>query len=1713
MKVMQKTAGAGDVRDWRAAELPRHPAATTRLEAAATTKPNRALVSAQLLSCFCLLTTLLASAAGGEPMLRAGAAAVDVTPRQLPVIRNGGFLEAQDHRISDPLHARCLVLDDGKTRLAIVVVDSCMIPLDVCERAKEMATAATQIPANRILISATHTHSAPSVMDYCLGSRADAAYREFLPAKISAAIAAAAERLAPARVGWGVADAAAYTKCRRWITRSDNWLVDPFGEQTVHAMMHPGHLNPQYVGPSGPIDPWLSVLSVQTVDGQPIAALANFSMHYFGGHPGISADYFGLFAQRLAKRLAPDDPAVVGIMSQGTSGDAWWGDYSMPADKKPFENIDQFTDGLVELAAQVCDTMEYRADVALGMVEQRMTLNRRTPTEERLAWARRMSQLRGERRPENRPEVYAEQAVYLHENPSEEIVLQAIRIGELGITALPNEVYALTGLKLKAQSPLPTTMNIELANGASGYIPPPEQHALGGYTTWPARTAGLEVQAEPKIVEATLELLERVAERPRRDFEEAATPYSQAIRESQPDAYWRLADMSGPTAHDASGQGNVLRYDGFVAYHLPGRAGDAFGNVHGRHAVHLAGGKLVADNIGLEESYTVELSFYLGTPVDFRDVTAVLLARGADRLVITGQAARAAGRLAVGDGVSESDVVGETDMTPSVWHHLVYVRNGDYVEVYLDGQAEPEISTRVSREDAPPKHLYIGGDAANTANFEGKIDELSVYRRALSADQVKRHFRAAGYQSVEAARTIVDPPPLDPVSSLRRIHVREGYRVELVAAEPLTRDPVAIDWGWDGRLWIAEMADYPMGMDNQGQPGGRVRWLADTNGDGTYDESVVFLDGLRFPTGVMAWGDGILVTAAPEIFYAEDTDGDGVADRRETILSGFMEGNQQLRVNGLRWGLDNWVHCASGGHHAGFGTKTSILAAKTGARIPLGSRDLRFRPQTGEVEPLSGPSQFGRVRDDWGNWFGVQNSQPLWHYVVAERYLSRNTHAASIDPRRQVRVPNMPRVYSAKPPQKRFHGFDHPGHFTSACGISLYRDELLFPRGAEQHAFTCEPFHNLVQHHVLTEDGTSFQGRRGDDGPLDFFASTDRWCRPVMTRTGPDGALWVVDMYRYMIEHPEWLPEIGKEELRPFYRAGDQFGRIYRIVPENAPRRQIPAIDALVRDNLVAMLGLPNGILRDIAHRRLLASEDANVTDALSELVRSHDLAEVRLQALCVLDGRDALSDEIILQAINDPHPAVRRHAIRLAETRVGSTRPADVEGDELVAAVCRRARDMDPKVRLQVACTLGEWKGDPVGRAFADLAMREDNDPYMSAAIFSSADEHYPSLVDVAIAHPERTPAPLLDVLLLTGVDHRDQLARLLDSYTNSVDRNEPRAEALKLVSRWLDVLADGNLTWGDMRDRADDRLAEVLASAESIFGAARQLAADPHREQALRIAAIGLLGRADSQHDTDIALLAQFLTPQTAPRLQLAALQRLAGIPSDRVPRAVLNGWSQLLPEVQPAATDLLLSRTAWTQQLLDQLQQGKLSTVDIQLTHQNRLLGSRNESIAAAARAVFGRDALSGRGDIVTAHQAVLSLIGSVDRGAVIFKENCQNCHNLEEDQIPVGPDLRSLTDRSPAALLTSILDPSRTVEPRYLSYNIELQSGEILAGVVVREDSNTIVVANADGTRRPILREAIDTIERSTLSIMPVGFETKLKPQDFADVMAFVNQLGR
>ena len=683
-----------------------------------------AMKSILLAVLFCLVSVPSARAE-----LRAGAAKVDVTPPVLPVIRNGGFLEATDNKVNDPLHARCLVLDDRVTRLAIVVVDSCMVPMDLCDEAKRLASDKTGIPVDRILISATHAHSAPSAMNYCLGTRADPRYRKFLPAKLAKSIIDANAALQPAKAAWGRADAAEYTACRRWSYIRGRELTDPFGGKTVRANMHPGYGNANAVGPTGPDDPWLSFLSVQTADGQSLALLANFSMHYFSGHNGLSADFAGAFSEGFAKRFAKGGSSFVGIMSQGTSGDLWWGDYSLP--KAQSWSMHEYVDRLIELVTQRLAKLEHSTEVPLGFAESRIELYRRTPDAKRLKWASEVLKKMNGNRPRNRPEVYAEQADWIRDNPLETVPLQAVRIGGLGITAIPCEVYGLTGLKLKAVSPLPLTFNISLANGASGYIPPVEQHLLGGYTTWPARTAGLEVNAESRIVEEVTRLLERVSGKKRKQYAEPQTAFSEALLEAKPFGYWRLGEQGGNVALDSSGNGNHGAVKGGVGRHLPGIQGSEVGGDHDSRSAHFAGGR-VEVIVPASEAFTIQ--FWLWNGVINNNLIVDNIVAEWDNVNL---------RLAHVKKGSEPVLTlmpgrrAIQPVEPRKWHLVTAVILPERYEIWLNAkQVLDEEFTKPYKSDSKSRRFVFGGSVDGNIDFHGKLDEIAYFNRALKSEEI-----------------------------------------------------------------------------------------------------------------------------------------------------------------------------------------------------------------------------------------------------------------------------------------------------------------------------------------------------------------------------------------------------------------------------------------------------------------------------------------------------------------------------------------------------------------------------------------------------------------------------------------------------------------------------------------------------------------------------------------------------------------------------------------------------------------------------------------------------------------------------------------------------------------------------------------------------------------------------------------------------------------
>ncbi len=961
-------------------------------------------------------------------------------------------------------------------------------------------------------------------------------------------------------------------------------------------------------------------------------------------------------------------------------------------------------------------------------------------------------------------------------------------------------------------------------------------------------------------------------------------------------------------------------------------------------------------------------------------------------------------------------------------------------------------------------------------------------------------------------RPTPDPPPQSPEQSLANCIVREGFEIELVVAEPMVIDPVAISWSADGRLWVAEMSDYPLGMDGKGEPGGRIRVLADTNHDGRYDKSTIFLDGVRFPNGLLPFRDGLLITAAPDIIYAEDTDGDGRADRREVLFKGFHEGNQQLRVNGLRWGLDNWVYCASGAHTVSYNKNSLIDSTRSGEKVALGSRDFRFEPDSGQLDPQSGPSQYGRNRDDWGNWFGQQNSYPLWHFVLNDRYLRRNPHFAPPDPRRQLVVPRNPKLYPAKAPQKRFHSFEHSGRFTSACSAVIYRDQLLLQgivakegEPMVEHAFTCAPTHNLVQHNVIVEEGVSFTSRRDPaETDVDFFASKDRWCRPVMVRTGPDGALWIVDMYRFMIEHPEWLTPEGKEELRPYYRSGDNRGRIYRVYRKGHRPGAIRDLSQLSTRELVRALDTSNGPQRDLAQQQLVWRADKSAVTELEKLVRQSNNPLARLHALCTADGLSVLTPGLLAGAMHDRHPAVRRHAVRLAES-LGE------QHSELIRSAVELISDPAAKVRLQLAYTLGEWPGLPAARGLAALANRDAGDPFLAAAVTSSIGPHnLGPVLEIALADRHNAVAGrLAGRLLALSVaynDHRTTLSAL-DSILK-LDLDDSTAWQFETVTELLDALQHRKKSLESLTAEDARRGEAILARIDQLTQHARTIVQSGMAQEVVRRAAVPLLARQPAQRNADFRSLADLLVPQTPPSIQRAVIKHLSTRNAPAVAEVLLDQWAGFGPTLRADVLSILVTRRPWLVALLDAVEDGSVARADIDNTTRQLLIVNREKVIRDRVEQLLTGSGSKDRQLVVEQHSNVLSLSGAPDRGRELFQKKCATCHRLDGVGYDLAPNLRSLTDRRPSTLLTSILDPSASVDGKYVSYSAITLDGRLYSGIVASETGNSITLVSQQDKQFVILRNELDEITSSGKSLMADGMEEELSDQDLADVIAYV-----
>ncbi len=937
-----------------------------------------------------------------------------------------------------------------------------------------------------------------------------------------------------------------------------------------------------------------------------------------------------------------------------------------------------------------------------------------------------------------------------------------------------------------------------------------------------------------------------------------------------------------------------------------------------------------------------------------------------------------------------------------------------------------------------------------------------------------------------ASASAADPPasPLAPEEERATFHFADPNLIaDLIASEPDITAPVAMAWDGNGRLFVAEMTDYPVGPVS-----GRIRLLENPDATGRYRSSKVFADKLAFPNGVMPWKNGVLVTAAPDIWFLADTNGDGVADVREKILTGFVEGNQQLRVNGLFWGIDNWIYGANG--RSGGEVKWANDAS---AKISIRNRDFRFRPDLKTFEAIAGHSQFGMGQDDWGNRFPVFNNLPMRHVVMEQFYLDRQPLLAAVD-----NVPNISptnddrRVFGLAPPLLMIP--QPVGYFTSACGPSILRGNGL-GKNYNGDAFICEPVQNVITRRKLIPEGMTFLATR-PDREKEFLAATDPWFHGVFTTTGPDGCLYVVDFYRKYVEHPHWVAD--KFKTTTPWREGESHGRIWRIRDLRLNiKNAAPRLEGMKPRELVKQLSAETGWWRDTAQRLLVEKQDKSIVRELEKMARDGKTAPSRLHALQTLNGLNSLTAEMVAKSLTDPAPEIKTHAVRLAEKWLREI-PAGNDGKvagkiwgQLTLLVGDETSSAS--VQFQIACTLGEVASffEP-SRQLTRLANRSSLSFWEIQAVLSSAGRHaWPILRELTAvdeAHPERLQ---LGAQLARAIALQNSPNDSAD-FLKSLGASSP-SRSLCLVAG----LVEGTDGPGRRRLLQDPGVLPLLSLAASALHSDNSI---PTKIAAVRVVS-GL------QPLTSRPRLLDLLVAGEAESLQLAAARALMEWNDPETAAVAFQNWNHLSKAVRKQIVAMSPRFSRWSEALVGQVESQQISAVEVDAVTRQALSRSGGAPFRSRVEDLFAspRD----REAIVKQFGPAADMPANPRKGALTFVRICGVCHSIQGVGAKVGPDLSGIVTHSKETLLVDLFDPSRQVLPDFISYTVIKKGGETATGVIVAETPGHVTLRNANIPDVSIPRQAIQEIKAEGKSLMPDGLEQGLTVQDVADLLEFLH----
>jgi putative membrane-bound dehydrogenase-like protein len=920
--------------------------------------------------------------------------------------------------------------------------------------------------------------------------------------------------------------------------------------------------------------------------------------------------------------------------------------------------------------------------------------------------------------------------------------------------------------------------------------------------------------------------------------------------------------------------------------------------------------------------------------------------------------------------------------------------------------------------------------------------------------------------------------------------------MELVASEPQVIDPVAVRFDENGRMWVVEMRDYPHGPADGQQPRSMIKTLEDRDGDGYFEHVQVFADKLLFVTGVQPWRGGVIVTMAGEVAYMKDTDGDGQVDERETWYKGFAQENSQLRANHPRFGLDNHIYISNGLRGG-----SVVDARKPDSKaVALNGKDFRFDPTSFAFEALTGVGQFGLTFDDYGNRFVCSNRNPLKHIVLEDRDIARNPRYAPPTAVHDVAAAGeASRIF---PISRAWTTSNlHAGQFTAACGCLIYRGNAM-PGRFYGNGFTCDPTGNLVHRERVGATGATFSSRPARNG-VEFLASPDEWFRPVNLSDGPDGALYVVDMYRAVIEHPQFMPDELKQ--RPDLALGTDRGRIYRITAQAKPDQfRWPKLGEAASSSLTTLLEHPNSWQRETAARLLYERQDQSAVERLNRLITSGNIPAARVHALWALEGLASLGSEQIQLGLRDEDSSVRAQAIVLAATHTA-------EAPSLRQAIVKLAKDDSPQVRFQVALALAPVNDVEEVSALRSIALADPTDVWARRAVAIASGERTLELLEGIVsqlpwggrvAKPDEIDLIREFVTLATASKDEKVESRVLAAILD-LPSNE-QADRLRRIAlqTFSEALPRRRTSLAAVLKATDDP--KRVEAVEEMFAEAAAIAKNASQNPADRIEAIRLLA---GDADNHAALVALALSePVQSVRVQ--AINQLSRSADPKPWAELLANFAGHSPSIRRAVVNAALANGGRTTMLLDAIGAGEIKAAELEPAQVSRLLKHRDTKLRDRARKLLAAAIPEDRQKVLADYQVVLKMDADSKRGQPIFKKNCATCHRVGDIGVNVAPDISDSRTKKPAQILADVLQPNRAIDNNYISYSVLTVDGQALTGIIASDTATSITLRQAEDKSVTLLRSDIEEMRSNGISLMPDGLEKAIPPQDMADLIAFI-----